>query len=124
VPDEVRIARVFAGEAGEERDDWLADPTERERIASYLRSGAPILMTTALQEDRLDPARGKVVGSSYRTDGSWVWSDALSYYVRVHGLAPQEEFREHIRILGYACPAPDDVAQDEALSVLHASFRR
>lgn len=122
--NEVRIARVFADETGEARDDWLTDPAEREQIVRYLRAGAPILMTTALQQDRLDPSRGKVVGASYRTDGTWVWSDALSYYVRVHGLAPEDEFREHIRARGYASSAPDDAAQDRALDALYASFRR
>lgn len=122
MPDEVRIARVFAGE-NEERDDWLADPAEREQIVGYLRAGAPILMTTALGEDRLDTSRGKVVGASYRTDGTWVWSDALCYYARVHGLAPETEFLEHIRARGYACPVPDDAAQDAALNALYASFR-
>ena len=124
VPDEVRIARVFAGATDEGRDDWLGDPSERERIVSYLRAGPAILMTTALQPDRLDPSRGEVVGASYRTDGTWVWSDALTYYVRVHGLAPEDGFREHIRARGYACVAPDDAAQDRALDALYASFRR
>jgi hypothetical protein len=115
-PD-VRIAQVFAA-----KQSWLADADERERITGYLRAGKPILMTTALQPDRLDPARGKAVGSSYRTDGSWVWSDALTYYVRVHDLAPEDEFYRHIRANGYACPAPDDASQDRALAVLYESF--
>lgn len=128
VPDDVRIARVFAAGSGEpgpggSGPSWLADPAERDRVTAYLRAGAPILMTTALQPDALDPARGKAVGASYRTDGTWVWSDALTYYVRVHALAPEDEFREHIRAHGYRCPAPDDAAQDRALDALYASFR-
>ena len=125
---DVRIARVFAASGGDpvpgsEGQPWLSDPAERERLAGYLRAGAPILMTTALQPDRLDPARGDAVGASYRTDGTWVWSDALTYYVRVHDLAPEDEFYEHIRRNGYACPTPDDAAQDRALDALYASFQ-
>ncbi|SRR5258708_19054773 len=128
MPEDVRIARVFAaGERdpvpGDPGQSWLADAGERERVTGYLRAGAPILMTTALQPDRLDPARGKAVGASYRTDGSWVWSDALTYYVRMHDLAPEDEFYQHIRANGYACPAPDDAAQDRALVALYASLR-
>jgi len=126
--NEVRIARVFAAGSGEPtlgdaRQSWLADAAERERIAEYLRAGVPILMTTALQIDRLDPDRGKTVGASYRTDGIWVWNDALTYYVGVHSLAPEADFYQHITTNRYACPAPDDAAQDRALDALYASLR-
>jgi hypothetical protein len=117
---DVLIARVFADGEDQAR---LADPAERDRVAEYLAAGAPILMTTALTPDRLDPSRGSVVGASYRTDGRWVWSDALTYYVRVHALAPEHEFLEWIRVRDYACPAPDDSAQDAALDALYVSFR-
>lgn len=123
----VRIARVFAGpgaQAGDAAHTWIADGEERERVAAYLTSGAPILTTTALTPDLLDPARGKAVGASYRTDGTWVWSDALMYYTREHGLAPEDDFYLHIRAYGYACPEPDDAAQNAALDVLYGSFRR
>ena len=125
VPGEVLIARVFANAdifPGDPRAQWLTDPDERERIAGYLGAGAPILMTTMLLADRLDPARGRAVGASYRTDGTWVWNDALTYYVRMHGLAPEDEFRDHIAGRAYACPAPDEAARDQALAALYAWF--
>ena len=125
--DEVRIARVFAGSAasiGDAAHTWITDGEERQRVAAYLRAGTAILMTTALQPDLIDPARGRVVGASFRTDGTWVWSDALSYYAGAYGLAPEDEFYAHIRARGYACPIPGDAAQDDALNVLYASFRR
>ena len=123
MPADARIARVFAAGSGDPllgdpRQSWLSDPAERDRITAYLRAGVPIL-----QPDALDPARGKAVGASYRTDGTWVWSDALTYYVRVHGLAPEEDFREHIRANGYLCAAPEEAAQDRALDALYASLR-
>jgi len=124
---EVCIARVFAGptaSVGDGLHTWIADGQVRERIAAYLRAGAPILTTTARQPDLIDPARGRVVGASFRTDGAWVWSDALTYYTGVHGLAPEDEFYAHIRAQHYACPVPGDEAQDAALNTLYASFRR
>jgi len=127
VPDEVRIARVFAqptASVGDSAHAWIADDEERRRVASYLRAGSAILMTTALQPDLIEPARGRVVGASFRTDGSWVWSDALTYYADAYGLAPEDAFYAHIRDRGYACPVPGDAAQDNALNVLYASFRR
>lgn len=127
MPGEVRIARVFAESAasvGDAAHEWIADDEERQRVAAYLRAGAPILTTTALQPDLIDPARGRVVGASFRTDGIWVWSDALTYYAGAYGLAPEDEFYAHIRASHYACPAPSDAEQDDALNVLYASFRR
>lgn len=127
MPDEVRIARVFAGptaSVGDAAHTWIADDEERQRVAAYLRVGAPILMTTALQPDLIDPARGRVVGASFRTDGTWVWSDALTYYAGAYGLAPEDEFYARIRARHYACPVPSDAEQDAALNVLYASFRR
>jgi hypothetical protein len=124
---DIRIARVFAGpgaRAGDAAHRWIADSEERERIAAYLEAGAPILTTTALIADLLDPARGKAVAASYRTDGMWVWSDALMYYTREHSLAPEDDFCTHIRARRYACSRPDAAAQDAALDVLYASFRR
>jgi hypothetical protein len=127
VPAQARIARVFADSdvfPGDPRALWLTDPDERERIAGYLRAGAPILMTTTLLADRLDPARGRAVGASYRTDGTWIWSDALTYYVRTYGLAPEDEFRAHIAGRAYACPVPDEAARNRALAALYAWFAR
>ena len=127
MPDQVRIARVFAAptaSAGDGVHEWIGDVEERQRVAAYLRAGAPILTTTARSADLIDPARGRVVGASFRTDGTWVWSDALTYYAGVHGLAPEEEFYAHIRERGYACPASSQDAADHALNALYASFRR
>jgi hypothetical protein len=123
----VRIARVFAGpgaQTGDGAHTWISDSEEQERIAAYLKAGAPILTTTALTQDLLDPAHAKVVGASYRTDGTWVWTDALMYYTHEYGLAPEDDFYADIRANGYACPRPGDAAQDAALDVLYASFRR
>jgi len=127
VPDAVRIAVLFAAAnvfPDDPRVSWLTDADEQERIAGYLRAGAPILMTTTLLADRLDPDRGRAVGASYRTDGTWVWSDALTYYVGAYGLAPEDEFRDHIKGRAYACPAPDEAARNRALAALYAWFAK
>ncbi|MEZ0108661.1 hypothetical protein ABH920_002662 [Catenulispora sp. EB89] len=120
MPEQVHIARVpvDSGIIGP-----ILEDAERERVAAFLAAGAPILMTTALSPDKLDPSRGKVVGASFRTDGTWVWSDGLAYYVRVHGLAPEDDLLMWIRGLNYRCATPDKAAMDEALDALYASFR-
>jgi hypothetical protein len=62
--------------------------------------------------DPLDPDRGPVVPLSYRTDGTWVWQEALAYYMRARGAAPELEFLCHIEERGYLAPGsvPDDTA--------------
>jgi hypothetical protein len=127
MPGEVYIAQVFAqpsARVGDDAHTWIGDGEERQRVTAYLRAGAPILMTTALQPDLIDPARGRVVNASFRTDGMWVWSDALTYYTSAYGLAPEGDFYAHIRGRHYACPVPGDAARDNALNALYASFRR
>lgn len=125
MPESIHIARVSVDNLSV--DDGVVgarlDDAERERVAAFLAAGTPILMTTALGPDKLDPARGNVVGASYRTDGTWVWSDGLAYYVRVHGIAPEGDLLLWIRGRDYRCATPDESAQDRALDVLWATFR-
>ena len=68
--------------------------------------------------DRLDQSRRKVVPISFRTDGRWVWSDAVDYFLAEYGVAPDKEFRRHIKASRYMVQAPDKVAVAEALSML------
>lgn len=113
----VHIARVFGVVPS-----WL-DDAERELVVGYLRAAPIMLASMTLHPDRLDPGRGDAVGASYRTDGGWVWSDALTYHVRVHGLAPETRLLHRIRAHDYRCPTPDGAARERALAVLYESFR-
>src|SRR5262245_33715875 len=79
------------------------DPVERQRLTAYLRSGTLILFTTATDTDRVDRTRGAVVPMSFRTDGVWVWSEAVTYYLSAHRVAPAAEFYRHIAANRYAC---------------------
>lgn len=97
----VTVARVFDYVDPNAGPGWFTDhPTldddEAAAVARYLDGGSPVLVTTATTVDARDPAQGPVVPMSYRTDGRWVWIDALTYYVRAHGLAPEPQFLDHI----------------------------
>lgn len=123
---EVRIARLFDAVDPESGPYFAADrgrvedAAERERIAGFLDAGTVILFTTAREPDRVDPASGGEVGMSLRTDGEWVWSDALAYYVRRHGIAPDPDFYAHIAGLDYTCPPTDDATAQRALEAVYA----
>lgn len=96
----------------------VADIAQRQRIAGYLRAGAIVLRTTGLDRDVVDPSRGSVVPASFRTDGRWVWSEAIEYYLTEYGLAPDEAICEHIVACDYRCPATDAESLRQAASLL------
>lgn len=122
------VARVFDGLEPGTDEPYFApdhpivhDAARRERLATYLRAGRPILTTTAQEVDRVDRSRGEVVPLSFRTDGAWIWTDTVTYYLEVHGLAPDPELGAHIAASGYTCPAVDDATARRALDELYGS---
>jgi hypothetical protein len=121
---EIKVARLFDGVGQDgipffaDDRDRIDDPDERRRVGRYLLSGTAVLRTTGRDVDYLDPDRKRAVGMSYRTDGKWLWSDALGYYAENHGIAPDAEFYEHIRAHSYAPSTPDEAAIRRALEVL------
>jgi hypothetical protein len=128
---EFQVARVFdfadpvTGPGFAPGHAVIDDPGERERVLEYLRGGYPVLMTTATMDDILDPAAGPVVPSSFRTDGVWIWTDAVPYYLSRHGVAPDAQLVAHIdamRALGRTVPDTDpDTAARSADFLLYPS---
>jgi hypothetical protein len=123
----VRPARLFDGvhpQAGPyfaADHELVVDEAERRRLLAFLRSGAPLVQTTARDRDVVDPRRGRRVPMGYRTDGAWIWNEAAAYYLDAHGLAPDPALCEHIRGCGYACAEPDRDAVRRALSEFYAA---
>jgi hypothetical protein len=119
----ITIARVFdsydAG-GGQFRADHpvLSAGTEPAQVLAYLEGGQVLLATTAKETDVFDPGAGAVVPMSFRTDGRWIWTDTVAYYLSTYALSPDEEFLAHIRALDYRLPAVDAVAEHRAMSVL------
>ncbi|MEU9834370.1 hypothetical protein AB0D67_22820 [Streptosporangium sp. NPDC048047] len=121
---EMRLARVFDG-VGEDGAPYFApghpvvdDPAEREGLAAYLEAGTPILSTTGLDADRVRPERGTVVPLSFRTDGAWIWTDTVAYYLRVHGIRPDPDLCAHIDAAGRRCPPVNEAVARHALDEL------
>ena len=99
-------------------DHPTVDDQELVKLVGYLRQGEALLLTTARLDDVVDPARGDAVPMSFRTDGTWIWSDATTYYLEVHQFLPDPELAAHIRALGHVPPAVDDVARHRAMAAL------
>jgi len=79
-------------------------PEEKLRIRRYLRGGELLLLVTGYVTDMFDPDRGPVVPASTRTDGEWIWSEGLEYYLEQYGVAPEPDFYRSIVAAGYTCP--------------------
>ncbi|BCJ52711.1 hypothetical protein Asp14428_41860 [Actinoplanes sp. NBRC 14428] len=99
-------------------DNTRLDPAERPRVLACLRAGTPIVTTTRLAPDDVEPGRGRIVPMNYRTDGRWVWSDSAAYYLRTYGLAPDPGLLADFRAAGYAHRRVDSVGTHRALAAL------
>ncbi|NBE80110.1 hypothetical protein [Micromonospora rubida] len=119
----IAVARVFDG-VDPATGPWFApdhprlDGADRERMVSFLESGRPVLTTTQRMGDIVEPERGAVVPLSYRTDGVWVWTDTVTYYLRAHGLAPDGDLLDHARGIDFRPALVDEVAEHRVLAAL------
>ncbi len=100
----VRLARAFDGadaDAGPffRPDHARLDGADSERVLAYLRSGEPILDAPGAMDDVVEP--GGAVPAGFRSDGRWVWPDAVTYYLERHRLAPEPD------LVAHALAAPD-----------------
>lgn len=124
----IQIAGVFdaiddTGGPGFSGTRPTLDDDERARVLGYLDAGALMLPTTALMGDVLADARRPVVPMGFRTDGQWIWSDAATYFLRHHGVAPDAELLHHVRDRRHL-PAPvGPVALHRAMAALAAEGR-
>jgi len=75
----------------------IDDPAQRQALVDYLDSGTPVLVTPALLNDVVDPSRRALVPTNFITDGTWVWTDTVTYYLRQYGLAPEDGLLRHIQ---------------------------
>jgi hypothetical protein len=91
----------------------LSDAGQRERLAAYLSGGRIVLRATGHGPDPLAPHRDPVLPLHFRTDGEWVWSEALAYYVRQRGIAPELALLCHIEERAVADPThvTDEIAR-------------
>jgi hypothetical protein len=118
----MRIAALFdavdeAGGPGFAPEHPRLDAGECDHVLAYLDRGAPLLPTTTEMADVVDPERGGVP-MSFRTDGQFIWTEAVAYYLANYRLAPEPALLDHIRARRYEMPEVDLVALHRATSAL------
>jgi hypothetical protein len=119
----MRVARLFDGRDADGQwtfapDRPRLDADEARRVAGFLRGGKVIMSVRGSDVDRVDPANGRVVPMSTLTDGMWIWSAAVRYYVETHGIAPEPDFLAHIAAHEYVAVEPAEAAWRAALQQL------
>ena len=120
----VVVARVFdrvdprLGPLFEPEHPTLTAADQPRRLLDYLNGGTVLLATTERMADVLDPSLGPAVPMSYRTDGTWIWTDTVTYYLTMYGLSPDAELVDHIRARDHILPDVSAAAAHRALAVL------
>ncbi|MER5387733.1 hypothetical protein [Saccharopolyspora sp. NPDC002686] len=122
-PSELFIANVFNRVdrlGGPSLDDHprLTEPADREHVLAHLRAGQVLVSTDTTMIDVVQPGRGSVVPIGFRTDGVWLWPEAIAYYLEEYGLAPDERFLAHIRTAERPLGPVSTVIVDRALRQL------
>jgi hypothetical protein len=99
----LRLASVFdlvdpvTGPAFADDHPTVDDDDLLALLLDRLGSGTAVLMTTTGMDDVVDRSRTGAVPLHFRTDGSWIWSDAVGYYLERYRLAPEPELLAHLR---------------------------
>ncbi|WP_145903580.1 hypothetical protein [Kitasatospora viridis] len=128
---EFRLAAVFdrvdpvTGPAFAPGRARLPEGTERDALAAYLKGGAAVLITPLLVDDVVDPARTGVVPMGFRTDGEWIWTETVGYYLEEHGIAPEPGLLAHLRSKeGAASAVPGAERLEQAVAFVLAPTER
>jgi len=116
-----RIAQLFPDEGIEDSADEdrpLLDEAERALLSAYLWAGEPLLVSDEPEADPLDPDGYEMVPMSVRTDGVWIWSDAVALCLDRHGLSPRSELVRQARSRGFVAPSVHGAIVYRALAAL------
>jgi hypothetical protein len=97
------------------------DPAEMRELSLYLQNAPMLTVPGDPGPDLLDPRRGLVVPQTWHTDGDWVWSGSVIYYLHVHGLAPQPELLAHLRRQRFVLGPVSEQARERALAVVNGT---
>ena len=84
---------AVVGDGGPLAPGTALDPRIKKRVLRFLRESSPVIVDPiTVVPDVLDPAGPATVPRGYRTDGEWIWPDALAYYLDRYDIDLPEDF--------------------------------
>lgn len=100
------------------------DRDEAARLIGYLLDADVLVrLTDDPVPDPIDPDHGQPVPGIVRTDGVWVWPDAVAYLLANHHLAPDPDFLAYLRSrTGPPPPLRDEITRSEALTAFTDAY--
>ena len=111
----MRIALGYCDPDASTPPDW---PAIRPLALAYLRAGRIVSQQAALAPDDWDPTGVPCVPMGFRTDGAWIWSLAVPYYVDKYGMCIDRGFLNDMRYRGFVPPHVSLLQLDAAAEVL------
>lgn len=100
-------------------DHERIDEALAQRVARFLAQAPPVLATQRRDTDVLTGV-DNVVPLTFRTDGTWVWSDEVAYYVANHRLSPGRKFLNYFAEIDPDSPIElTDSQIEEALAEIY-----
>lgn len=121
-PTEMRIARLFDSVDASGTPVVQRPPVpeeDREPLLRYLERAPIVLAARGYDTDVLDSERRAEVPMTYHTDGTWIWSGAVAYYLRVHGVPPEPDLVGFARGNGFEVPEVDDDTRRKAVETVN-----
>lgn len=101
------------------------EPLQNENeILGYLQGGKVVRFDLEVGYDVLSKDRELLpVSTIYRTDGYFVWEDALAYYISKYHVPIPDEFVFHMRRNDWKCPSIDGWDNEEKMKLMNALRR-
>jgi hypothetical protein len=104
--------------------DFISDKPydDKQRVIDYLRAGNILIACAGVVHDVLDEDK-KVAGvPNVVTDGEWLWSGDLPYYIENYNVKPPQEMLLHMESNGWTVPKLKD---EELIPLLqHLGFMK
>lgn len=117
-PAGLRHAKVFDGTdpltgAPIVNRNGLADQ-EAAQVLGYLKAGPVFLFARSFDKDAFFPQNPPAVPLTFATDGTWIWSGGVAYYLEKYRMPPEGDLLAHIRSRNYTLPEVSQEAKDAA----------
>lgn len=116
-----RLAKVFDGVDADGVPIAEREPVsgvDGPKLVEYLQRAPVVFSSRGMDTDKLSADQAPVVPMTFHTDGVWVWSAAVWFYLLRHNIPPEPALLEHIRERGFALAQVDEPTRRAAAATL------